>query len=272
MNHSDLEASVALHYTPNGLYDRILSNLGLVDAPNETVSVETLFPIDQLHHGGLALTGHMAVVAQVTAGQSVLDAGSGIGGAARFLAHKFGCEVAALDLSEEFVQTARALDRLVGLNNAIDNRCGSVLELPYEESSFDAVWSQNVTMNVQNKAAMFAEAFRVLRPGGRYVITHMATGTAEALSFPVPWAMAAETSFTTAPTVMFATLNKAGFTQVQDHMKTISLPPPPKGNGGPDDSLAMGPDMPLRRANAGAAVADGRLMPMLITAQRPHTG
>ena len=71
-------------------------------------------------------------------------------------------------------------------------------KLPYPDRSFDVVWSQNVTMNVEDKPRMFAEAFRVLVPGGVYTFSHFAQGPAGAPYYPLPWAR--DASFLRRPT------------------------------------------------------------------------
>ncbi len=270
MDTANLEKKVASHYTRGDVTERIITALGLQDAAYGSVPIESLYPVDQLHHGGVKLTEGMAKVAEIKPGMMVLDAGSGIGGSARYLVDKFGCKVEAMDLSEEFVRTAEDLDKLVGLSGGIAHRTGSVIELPYDGSTFDAVWSQNVTMNVSDKRAMFAEAIRVLRPGGVFVLTHIGEGNGDAIDFPVPWAMTEDTSFAIPPAELLQVLADVGFQNITDHAKGApSAPPPPMADGQPDDSPAMGDDMPQRRANTGRAVADGRLIPMMVTALRP---
>ncbi len=271
MDATDLEKKVAAHYTRGDVTERILTALGLQDAAHGSVAIESLYPVDQLHHGGVNLTEGMAKVAGLIPGMMVLDAGSGIGGSARYLVDKVGCDVEAMDLSEEFVRTAQDLDKLVGLSGNITHRSGSVTDLPYDNSTFDAVWSQNVTMNVSDKRAMFAEAIRVLRPGGVYVLTHIGEGNGDAIDFPVPWAMTEDTSFAVLPAELLQILAEVGFQNITDHAKggPTAPPPPPMADGQIDDSPAMGDDMPQRRANAGRAVGDGRLVPMMVTALRP---
>jgi SAM-dependent methyltransferase len=270
METTDLEKKVAAHYTRGDVTERILAALGLQDAAYGSVPIEAFFPVDQLHHGGVRLTERMAKVAEIKPGMMVLDAGSGIGGSARYLVDRFGCKVEALDLSEEFVRTAQDLDKLVGLSGSITHRTGSVTELPYNDCTYDAVWSQNVTMNVSDKRAMFAEGIRVLRPGGVYVLTHFGEGNGDAVDFPVPWAMSEDTSFTVPPAELLQIFADAGFHNIIDHAKDHpTAPPPPIADSQIDDSLAMGDDMPQRRANSGRAAADGRLVPMLVTALRP---
>jgi len=124
-------------------------------------------------------------------------------------------------------------------------------------------------MNVADKSAMFTEVSRVLRPGGAYVLTHIGKGNSKEIDYPLPWAMTETTSFAVPPSELIQTLSDAGFQNIEDHAKDAPPPPPPPAAGGqPDDSVAMGDDMSQRRANSGRAVADGRLVPILVTALR----
>lgn len=266
MSNIDIDQSVAAHYGRGGLTERILTALGAGGAVPLTLAA--LAQVDQLHHGGLSLTERLVSVAEIERGMHVLDAGSGIGGAARHLASICGCTVEAIDLTPEFVNTGAELDKLVGLSESISHRVGSVTDLPYKNSSFDVVWSQNVTMNIADKSAMFAEALRVLRPGGVFAFTHLAKGNDEALDYPLPWAGSAETSFLGNRDEIFETLKDTGFEKATNHAPGDSPPPMPLGDG-PDDTVVMGEDMPVRGRNAKSAVIDGRLVPMMVTARRP---
>ena len=72
-----------------------------------------LFPLDQLHAGGAAATGHLLDRMQVSAGVRLLDVGCGIGGGSR-MAAMAGAEVTGVDLTAEFVETATMLTERVG--------------------------------------------------------------------------------------------------------------------------------------------------------------
>lgn len=61
--------------------------------------------LEDFHTLGRIATGQLAELARITAGDRVLDAGTGIGGTARFLAATRGCQVTAVDLTEEYCQT-----------------------------------------------------------------------------------------------------------------------------------------------------------------------
>src|ERR1700722_13903070 len=78
-----------------------------------------LGPLEDFHTMGRIATGQLAELAKVTRADRVLDAGTGIGGTARFLAGQYGCQVTAVDLTEEYCETARWLNGLVGLAGQI---------------------------------------------------------------------------------------------------------------------------------------------------------
>ena len=81
--------------------------------------------MEDFHTGGRIATGQLADLVDITPDSEVLDAGTGIGGTARYLAARFGCAVAAVDLSDEYCETARWLNRLVGLDDRIVVRQGT---------------------------------------------------------------------------------------------------------------------------------------------------
>jgi 2-polyprenyl-3-methyl-5-hydroxy-6-metoxy-1,4-benzoquinol methylase len=77
-----------------------------------------LGPLEDFHTMGRIATSQLAELARITSEDRVLDAGTGIGGTARFLAGQYGCQVTAIDLTEEYCETARWLNRLVGVQPA----------------------------------------------------------------------------------------------------------------------------------------------------------
>ena len=90
--------------------------------------------LEDFHTLGRIATSQLADLAEITAHDEVLDAGCGIGGTARFLADQYGCRVAAIDLTEEYCETARWLNRLVGLDDRISVRQGDVTDLPFDDA------------------------------------------------------------------------------------------------------------------------------------------
>lgn len=105
--------------------------------------------------------------ARITAGDAVCDVGCGYGATARMLAHEYGARVTALTISAAQHAYARAVDPDAD-NPAYLLRDWLANGLP--PASFDAVIAIESAEHMTDRAAFFAEAARVLRPGGRLVV------------------------------------------------------------------------------------------------------
>ncbi|MDA0748721.1 MAG: methyltransferase domain-containing protein [bacterium] len=101
----------------------------------------------------------------------VLDMGAGFGGAARYLAKTYGCEVVALNLSEVENERDRELNREQGLDDLVEVVDGSFEDVPFEEASFDLVWSQDAILHSGDREQVLHEVARVLRSEGEFVFT-----------------------------------------------------------------------------------------------------
>lgn len=104
-------------------------------------------------------------------GARVLDIGAGYGGAARFLAHRYGCRVVALNLSEVENRRDRAMNAAQGLKHLIEVVDGSFEDIPYADASFDAVWSQDAILHSGEREKVLSEVVRVMKSGGEFVFT-----------------------------------------------------------------------------------------------------
>jgi SAM-dependent methyltransferase len=257
---TDATSSIQKQYGSDDLMVRILATLQAAGCDTTKPTVDMLSLIDQLHSGGLNSTRAMAELAGVTRDMRVLDAGCGVGGSSRYLAHSYGCRVEAIDLTPQCAETAARLNKLCGIDDKISVRRGSVTDLPYENRSFDLVWCQNVTMNVEDKTRMFAEAYRVLIPGGRYTFSHAAQGPVGEPHYPLPWAMDPSYSFLGTPEEILEWLGTVGFTNIETRNET--------GGPGSTPNTIMGVDMPDRQANAARSCKEGKLIRMLVVARR----
>lgn len=101
----------------------------------------------------------------------ILDIGSGYGGSSRNLAHRFGCRVTALNLSERENTRNRELTAQANLSHLIDVVDGSFEAMPFEPGTFDVVWSIDALLHSGKRNAVLAEAYRVLKPGGQLIFT-----------------------------------------------------------------------------------------------------
>jgi len=158
---------VAQHYGKGGLLNRILAALGEAGKDIDQLTIDDLAQVDEFHSRRRLATEELAALLAPSAGENVIDIGSGLGGPSRYLAATYGCRVSGVDLTPEFVETATALTTRVGLSDKVDFRVGSALDLPFSDASFDCAWSQNVAMNIEDRPRYYAEMRRVLRPGGR---------------------------------------------------------------------------------------------------------
>ena len=136
-----------------------------------SVAPEELFPHDQDHYGGLAANDALAERAQITKGSRVADFCAGLGGPARYLAHRYGADVTGIELTPARVRGAEELTRLLGLESNVRVIQGNVMEVPLPDGCMDAVVSQEALLHVPDKGRALAEAFRILKPGGRIAFT-----------------------------------------------------------------------------------------------------
>lgn len=101
----------------------------------------------------------------------ILDLGAGYGGAARYLAQRFGCKVLCVNISEVQNERNRRRNRGMNLHDSIDVLHGSSLDIPAEEASVDVVWAQDVFVYASGREHLVAEIDRVLKPGGQVLFT-----------------------------------------------------------------------------------------------------
>jgi ubiquinone/menaquinone biosynthesis C-methylase UbiE len=192
---SDYAHAINQHYGQTELDAKILTALREAGKDLEALTRDDLASFEELHDGGREATRELARLAGLRAGMHVLDVGSGLGGPARTLTAEFGCRVTGLDLTEEFCRAAAMLTARVGLQERITFRHGSSVDLPFEEATFDTVWTQGVLMNIADKSRLFAEVYRVLRPGGRLAFQASLAGLVPGVYYPTLWADDAQLSF-----------------------------------------------------------------------------
>ncbi|MFO8054479.1 MAG: methyltransferase domain-containing protein [Bacteroidales bacterium] len=101
----------------------------------------------------------------------IIDLGGGFGGSARYLANKFNCHVTVVNISEVENEYGRAKNEEQGLDHLVKIVDGSFEEVPFEDETFDLVWSQDAFLHSDDREKTVAEAARVLKNGGDMIFT-----------------------------------------------------------------------------------------------------
>ncbi|QGF24037.1 class I SAM-dependent methyltransferase [Raineyella fluvialis] len=196
---------------PGGLVAAISSALDSAGLDRTQLRPADLAPVDEFHIRGRAASLEIVEALGLGAGSHVLDLGSGLGGPARTLAELTGCTITGVDLTPEFCEVATALSEWTGMAAHTRFRVGDATATGLPDGSVDGALTVHVAMNISDKPALYAEAFRVLRPGGRFVVYDVLQGEGGDVHYPVPWAHDSSTSFLATLDDMRELLPAAGF-------------------------------------------------------------
>jgi ubiquinone/menaquinone biosynthesis C-methylase UbiE len=275
----DQDREIPKHYSQGDLLSRLNAALQADGVDPDHPSMDALAHYDHFHGRGLEATAEIASLMQAGPGHHLLDIGSGLGGPARYFANRFGCRVTGIDLTPEFCDVARHLTRLLGLEERVRFEVGDALDMPFNDASFDGAYSMNVSMNIADKAALYREIHRVLRPGAWLVLSELAKGEGSDPDYPTPWAATARASFLSTPEETRHGLQATGFDVVRlanSVEQTLafgarSRAMVERGEKPPHRAVMLihGKSASQMGANTSKGVADGRIIPIEILARKP---
>lgn len=123
---------------------------------------------------------------RITGSSNMLEVGCGSGGTAIHIAKTVGCKVSGVELNPHGVETGMKLAKEAGLDHLVDLRVIDASKpLPFEDNTFDAVFSNDVMCHIPGRAGVLADWYRVLKPGGHIVYTDamVVTGTVSSDEF-----------------------------------------------------------------------------------------
>ena len=159
---------VANHYTRGDLLSAIRAGVEKLGKTPETVTIEDLAPVDEFHIGGRMATRSFLDQIGIRPEDHVLDVGCGIGGASRFAARTYGCQVTGMDLTEEYVETGNTLCSWLGLENRVKLSQGNALAMNLPDATVDKAFMLHVGMNIPDKASLARWGLRDLRHHGSW--------------------------------------------------------------------------------------------------------
>ncbi len=215
----NLNKSIEKHYLKEGLYEDIVSRLKEQGTDLHKVKRSDISGADEFHVRGAVVSKELAKSVNLYEA-SVLDVGCGLGGPCRMLADDYNCQATGIDISHEYIRTAKELSKLVKLERKTTFIQGDATRLPFEDNSFDVIWTQHVQMNIPNKKKFYSEISRVLKAGGYFLYYDIFKKGKEEVDYPMPWASTSDLSFLFKEDEMDSFLTQLGLTKEQSTDQT----------------------------------------------------
>ncbi|CAG8452512.1 10013_t:CDS:2 [Acaulospora morrowiae] len=118
---------------------------------------------------------YLAMQLNVKPGMKLLDIGCGVGGPAREICNFTGAHITGLNNNDYQISRASRSAEKCGLANKLSFVKGNFMDMPYAENTFDAVYAIEATCHAPKLEGVYAEAFRVLKPGGKFAFYEWCT-------------------------------------------------------------------------------------------------
>ncbi len=202
-----------------GLFEDIVKRLKEQGVDLNHITRSDISGVDEFHLRGAEVSKELVTEFDLK-NLNVLDVGCGLGGPCRMLADEFNCNVFGIDMSHEFIRTAQKLSEIIQINGKTEFVQGDALNLPYEDNSFDVVWTQHVQMNIEDKETFYSEINRVLNNNGTLIYYDIFKNVNDDIYYPVPWANDESISFLGTIENMETILKNLGFSKAQTTNQT----------------------------------------------------
>ncbi|OGN96270.1 MAG: methyltransferase [Chloroflexi bacterium RBG_13_50_21] len=272
------EKAVSESYFHGNLLEAIQASIGKLGKTTESITVEDLGPVDEFHISGRSATKSFLDQLNFSKQDHILDVGCGLGCATRFVADNYGCRVTGIDLSQEYTETGKALSNWVKLDKQITLQQGSAISMPFEDETFDGGYMLHVGMNIEDKAMLFTEIYRVLRPGATFGVYDIMRQNGGELTFPYPWATDKSTNKLATPDQYKKALSDAGLEVSSENNRSEfaveffkQMRAKTEANGGPAPlglHTLMKESTPIKLKNMLDSIAAGTIAPVEIIAKK----
>lgn len=191
---NNMNQNIANHYSKTNLFEEIVEILKLNGKDINKISRSDISTFDEFHVRGATVSRELASDVNIS-DYKVLDIGCGLGGASRLLADEYNCNVTGIDLCEEYIITSQKLSELISLSDKTNFIYGDATKLPFENSTFDVVWTQHTQMNIKDKKRFYSEIHRVLKNSGMFIYYDIFKTHNGDIEYPMPWADKSDISF-----------------------------------------------------------------------------
>jgi SAM-dependent methyltransferase len=148
---------------------------------------DPFYGLDRLGGASLRLLDRLTRHGDFRKYVTVLDAGAGLGGAARWLARRYGCRVVALDVCLRLVAAGARLSRRARVAARVHGVAGSFEAVPARDGTFTQIWSVEALHQARDRRRALAELFRVLRPGCTLALQEIVRRSAAVPTLDAPW-------------------------------------------------------------------------------------